>query len=305
MAQPHMLAAVGTGKDESACRLGFMAGNFVKRICTIGWMFVGLIVAAAVTQGVFDVSELSDPEDAFGLACRHLLLPGGLGLLVASVMAANMSTSSALMVDSGALFTQSFYRKIAAGRPDRHYLWVGRISGFALTMVGVLYALLVVEQVLYSFLLTETLATYMGISFLGGILWRRANRYGALASLLTALAMNFLLYHLRGERFDHWDPLVFLVSLGAGVLALVLVSTLTAPEPDESCRSFFDRLQTPSDPDEAGSEQKSLLVNLLHLRRGAGGVPLLKAYWTDLTGLVAGILLAVALVASTWLILRI
>ncbi len=305
MAQPHMLAAVGTGKDERACRLGFMAGNFVKRICTIGWMFVGLIVAAAVTQGVFDVSELSDPEDAFGLACRHLLLPGGLGLLVASVMAANMSTSSALMVDSGALFTQSFYRKIAAGRPDRHYLWVGRISGFALTMVGVLYALLVVEQVLYSFLLTETLATYMGISFLGGILWRRANRYGALASLVTALAVNFLLYYLQGERLDHWDPFVFLVSLGAGVLALVLVSTLTAPEPDESCRSFFDRLQTPSDSDEAASEQKSLLVNLLHLRRGAGDAPLLTAYRTDLTGLVAGILLAVALVAGTWLILRI
>jgi len=162
----------------------------------------------------------------------------------------------------------------------------------------------VVKQVLYSFLLTETLATYMGISFLGGILWRRANRYGALASLVTALAMNFLLYYLRGERFDHWDPLVFLVSLSAGVLALVVVSILTAPEPDESCRSFFDRLETPSDSDRAASEQKSLLVNLLHLRRGAGDVPLLTAYRTDLTGLAVGILLAVALVAGTWLILR-
>ena len=46
-------------------------------------------------------------------------------------------------------------------------------------------------------------------------------------------------------------------------------------------------------------------MNLLHLRRGAGGEPLLKAYRTDLTGLSAGILMAVALVAGTWLILRI
>ena len=138
-----------------------------------------------------------------------------------------------------------------------------------------------------------------------GAATRCSNRYGAFASLVMALAMNFLLYYLRGERLDHWDPFVFLVSLGAGVLALVLASTLTAPEPDESCRSFFDRLQTPSDSDEAASEQKSLLVNLLHLRRGAGDAPLLTAYRTDLTGLVAGILLAVALVAGTWLILRI
>ena len=27
MAQPHMLAAVGTGEDERACRIGFLGGN--------------------------------------------------------------------------------------------------------------------------------------------------------------------------------------------------------------------------------------------------------------------------------------
>src|SRR5688500_4047139 len=37
MAQPHQIAAVGTGKDENACRMGFTYGNFIKRICTIGW----------------------------------------------------------------------------------------------------------------------------------------------------------------------------------------------------------------------------------------------------------------------------
>ncbi len=51
-----------------------------------------------------------------------------------------------------------------------------------------------IESVLYTFLLTETLATFVGISVLGGILWPRANRWGALASLLASLATNFLLY---------------------------------------------------------------------------------------------------------------
>jgi len=303
MAQPHMLAAVGTGRDERACRIGFMVGNFVKRFCTVGWAFVGLIVLAAVAQGKFGVTELADPEDAFGLACRELLFPGALGLLVASVMAANMSTSSAMMVDSGALFTQSLYRKVVTGRPDRHYLWAGRLSGFGITMIGVAYAVFVVESVLYSFLLTETLATYMGISFLGGILWRRANRWGALASLLVALATNFLLYHQRGERFDHWDPGVFLISLGAGVLALVGVSLLTRPEPAAANDEFFERLRTPADPEAAAAGEQSLLVNLLHLRSGAGGASLLSAYRTDLMGFGAGVLLAVSLVFATWLLL--
>jgi Na+/proline symporter len=308
MAQPHMLAAVGTGEDEKACRIGFMGGNFVKRFCTVGWALVGLVVAAAVVQG--SLGPLDDPEDAFGVACRELLFPGGLGLLVASVLAANMSTSSALMVDSGALFTQSFYRKIVAGRPDRHYLWVGRTSGFLLTMIGVVYALFLIERVLYSFLLTETLATYMGISFLGGIVWRRANRYGALASLVTALAANFLIYHLRNERLDHWDPGVFLACFGIGIVALVVVSLLTAPEPESARASFYERLETPTDLDGGASPREvaeagrqSLLVNLLHPRRGAAGVGVLRAYRVDLQGFAVGCLIAALLVLGTALLL--
>ena len=51
MAQPHQLAAVGTGKDERTCRVGMLYGNLVKRVCTVGWALVGLIVAAMVAQG--------------------------------------------------------------------------------------------------------------------------------------------------------------------------------------------------------------------------------------------------------------
>ena len=51
MAQPHMLATVGTGRDERTCRVGMFYGNFVKRVCTVGWMLVGLIVAAMIAQG--------------------------------------------------------------------------------------------------------------------------------------------------------------------------------------------------------------------------------------------------------------
>ena len=38
------------------------------------------------------------------IACRQLLVPGALGLLVASILAASMSACAAYMVDVGALF---------------------------------------------------------------------------------------------------------------------------------------------------------------------------------------------------------
>lgn len=336
MAQPHILAAVGTGKDEQACRVGFLYGTFLKRFCTVGWALVGLMVAAMIAQGTFGTNTLADPEDAFGFACHHLLFPGALGLLIASVLAANMSTCSAFLVDSGALFTQGLYRKyLVKERSDRHYLWVGRISGLLVTMAGVLYALFLIERVLYSFLLTETLATFMGISVLGGILWTRANRWGAVASLTVAMGTNFLLYALRKERLDHWDPNVFLMSLLAGSLALVVVSLLTPPEPHMQVSSFVGRLQTPTDVPVkvavtaacAGAEeiqsvsewpawssepsretaeagQQLLLVNLLSLRRGVAGTSFFKAYRVDLTGLAIGWILALSLVSAVWLLFR-
>lgn len=293
MAQPHIMAAVGTGKDEHACRTGFMYGTYLKRFCTIGWVMVGLMVSAMVLRG----APLHDPEDAFGYACRQLLFPGGTGLLVASVLAANMAACSAFMVNSGALFTRNFYRRyLVTGAADRHYLLVGRLSGLAITLLGVLYAVFLIKRVLYSFLLTETMATYVGISLLGGIIWSRANRWGALASLAVSMVVNFGMYRLRGERLDHWDPVVFGVALVSGVAALVIASLLTRPEPAAAVEAFEENLQTPITP---GPGSRLLIPDLLHPRLDG----FFSTYRIDLTGLATGSLIALAMVAAVWLML--
>ncbi|HJZ71604.1 MAG TPA: sodium:solute symporter family protein [Vicinamibacterales bacterium] len=300
MAQPHMIAAVGTGRDERTCRIGMFYGNYVKRVCTVGWMLVGLIVGAMVAQGRGGAALLDDPENAFGFACRQLLFPGALGLLIASILATNMSACSAFMVDSGALFTEGLYRRrFVTDRPDRHYLWIGRVSGLAITAIGVLYAVFLIQSVLYTFLLTETLATFVGISVLGGILWRRANRWGALASLLAALTTNFVLYSIKGQRLDFWDANVFLAALLAGIAALVIVSMLTSPEPANAMASFFGRLETSSD-DEA--DRPLLLVHLLRrdraIWRGES-----RSFRDDLGGFAVGWLMVLLLVGATALLL--
>jgi Na+/proline symporter len=311
MAQPHMLAAVGTGRDERTCRVGMLYGNMIKRVCTVGWALVGLIVAAMIAQGHGNAAALGDPENAFGFACRQLLFPGALGLMIASILAANMSTCSAFLVDSGALFTEGLYRRrFMPNREDRHYLWVGRSSGFVITMLGVLYAIFLIESVLYTFLLTETLATFVGRAVLGGIIWRRANRWGAAASLLASLATNFVLYYATGQRLDHWDPNVFLASLVIGTIALVVVSLLTTPEPTGRIDEFFERLETSSDSppplataDRPMARRPLLLVNLLQLRRAAGTQGW-RAYREDLGGFAAGWIMVFVLVIATAIMLR-
>jgi Na+/proline symporter len=326
-AQPHIMATVGTGRDELACRAGFFYGNFIKRICTIGWALVGLIVAVIIARGVFGDHALTDNEDAFGYACRHLLFPGGVGLLIACVLADNMSTCTTLMVAGGTMITRSFYQRyLAKGRPDSHYLLVGRLSGLLLTAMGIVYSAFLIDKVLYAFLLSETLAAYMGVSVLGGIVWPRANRWGAFASLVVAMSTNFALYTWRGERLDHWNPNVFFTSLCVGIITLVVVSLLTPPEPADKQRSFFDRLQISSDGagkdmlsvtalDAATKEVRSresaqlgkqlFLVNLLNLRAGARGFGILHAYRDDLNGFAIGWMITLGLILTVWLMFNV
>ena len=183
-----------------------------------------------------------------------------------------MSACSAFLVDAGALFTEGLYRPVLVrDREDRHYLWVGRISGFAITMLGVLYAVFLVQSVLYTFLLTETLATFMGIGVLGGLVWRRANRWGALASLLSALGANFLLYARTGQRLDHWDANVFLAALIVGILALVVVSLATPPNRQRASTRSSSGSKRRAMEDRPAAPQPLLLVNFLRPARAAAG----------------------------------
>ncbi len=100
------------------------------------------------------------------------------------------------MVNTGALFTQNFYKEFINKNPtDRQLLWMGRYSGFGLTILGVAFAFYI-SNVLQAFLFTETISAFMGIMIFGGILWKRANRYGAFQAwfLLLSFIITLIIY---------------------------------------------------------------------------------------------------------------
>ena len=303
VAQPHILASVGTGRDERSCRIGMAYGNFIKRFCTIGWALVGIIVATLLVQrgeGAF-----ADPEDAFGYATRELLFPGGLGLMIACVLAANMSTGSAFMVDSAALFTQNLYRRyVARDRSDRHYLWSGRFAGVAMTLLGVVFGLYV-GSVLQAFLFTETIAAFMGISMFGAISWRRSNRWGAFASLLASSALFFWLTYREHGVLLQWEAANFGIALLVGFLALAAASLATPEEPRERTRRFYERLGRASRWNEADGKEMAdrtdgnalLFVHLFDLRLSQGFSAFYRRFRIDLNGLAVAALVVIALIA--------
>ena len=62
--QPHfIITGGGSAKDENSARIGLVVGNFLKRICTVGWVLTALIALALFA----DSPELSlDPDKTWG-----------------------------------------------------------------------------------------------------------------------------------------------------------------------------------------------------------------------------------------------
>ena len=313
-AQPHMVSMCATGRTERDGRIGMTYGSFVKRTVTIGWAFTGLIVAALVLQ---NGQHLTDPEDAFGYATKILLFPGLTGLMVASILAANMSSASNFMVNTGALFTQNFYKEFINKSPsDKQLLWTGRISSLVLTLLGVLFAIYV-SSVLHAFLFIETIAAFMGIMIFSGIVWKRANRYGAIFGVSAAFVLYYFLNYMDTGGWElvyKWQPEPFGWAMLAGFVVLIFVSLITKPEPGEKIEEFFDKMRRLSDEDRIKNGQKPLAADLGHdlllldlpswfsAERWRGFT---KRYREDLLGFFFSWLFVGGLVLLAWAILQI
>lgn len=307
-AQPHMMSMFATGNSEIAGRVGQTYGNFVKRIVTIGWTLTGLLVAAIVIQkGV----ELPDPEHAFGYATRILLAPGLLGLMIACILAANMSSCSNFMVNLGALFAKDIYQPYLKNNAnDQEVLKVGRLAGVILTMMGVVFALSI-KNVLSAFLFTETIAAFMGIMIFGGIMWRGANRYGAGAAVFVAFTLYYILNYADTGTLMlvyKWTPEPFGWAMLAGFIILVVVSKITAPEPKEAVQAFFKKMHTHSDQKPNQPEivdRELLLLDVSTWFSRARWANFNKRYRTDFYGFLLGWAFVAVIILSAWLILQI
>jgi len=208
--QPHIMGVCGAGKTEMEGRVGFTFGNFIKRFCTIAWSFTGLaciVIYMTPENGMISeelLAELnSDPDSyrefadqVFGRAA-HDILPtishGLVGLLMAALLAAVMSTCDAQMVVGSGLFTENIYRRFMVRNASKsHYLWAGRIA--SLGIVALALAMLTqfdnVIQVLTRYI--QALPAFMGVSFWFGLMWRRYTPAAVWTSTLVTAGVWYL-----------------------------------------------------------------------------------------------------------------
>jgi SSS family solute:Na+ symporter len=177
--QPNGAVLAGSAKDELSSRAGTVIGNFIKRFCIVFWGVFGLAAIVLYTGKVIH------PDMLWGHATLDLLGPLGfglVGLMIACLLAALMSTVDCLMITSSSLLTHNLYTPLVPNRAPGHYVWVGRAAG-VLVVAGGAWLALQFDTILQILKFIWEINVMLAPAYWLGIKWRRANRTAAWASI--------------------------------------------------------------------------------------------------------------------------
>ncbi|MBT5322278.1 MAG: sodium:solute symporter family protein [Verrucomicrobiales bacterium] len=191
---PHFIVTGGgSAKSEHDARVGLVTGNFIKRFCTIGWVITALIV---LTLYGSDAALIKDADMAWGVATKELLGPLGIGLvglMLACLLAALMSSVDCYMLVCSALVVRNIYVPYFNPKAgDRECLRLGRITGGIVVLGAVIISVTMLDMFKQLELTWIVPMTFAALFWLG-MYWRRATTKAGWITLVFCLLTFFIL----------------------------------------------------------------------------------------------------------------
>lgn len=242
------LAAWGMGYfGQIHILVRFMAVRHVRelpiarRIC-MAWMIaslIGAILVGLVGYVYFIDAPLENPETVFIALSQALFNPWILGILLAAVLSAIMSTVAAMVLISSSILTEDFYCEIRKNASEREYIWVNRLLLVLISLLAVWFAADPQATILRLVgIAWSGLGASFGPTLLMSLFWRRMTRQGAVWGISVGFLSVILwtvLSNTVGGIFAHPDMLPGFEILPGFILssfAIVIVSLRTRPEPE-------------------------------------------------------------------------
>ncbi|MEX0703370.1 MAG: hypothetical protein WD069_14845 [Planctomycetales bacterium] len=260
-------------------------------------------------------------DQLFGKAAFDILptiSAGLIGLLLASLLAAIMSTADAQMVVGSGLFTENIYRRyLFRGRSQNHYLQVGRVAGLFIVVLSLALQSTFSDVIDALQVVIKTPAA-IGISLWFAIVWRRWNTPAVWISTFVAAAAWAVVAYLpiqlhqwgrswglpaavlesvfkvnpdTGKIERMWDVWQMAAYVFAGVISGIIVSLTTPRQSKEKLDRFYRLLHTPVTPGEVVPGPCQLPENPAQPTRKLFNVESLEFQMPTLVGL-GGFLLA-------------
>ena len=242
----RMLAAK-TEKDAFDGTLFFNFAHYALRPWP--WIIVGLssLLVFPTLDDIRRAFPYVDPalvgHDLAYPAMLTFLPAGLLGLMVAGLLAAYVSTLSTHLNWGTSYIVHDFYRRfIRPGADERHYILVGRIVT-ALLMVLAAALTFVLDTAQASFNLLLSVGAGTGLIYLLRWYWWRINAWSEIAAMLSsfAVAVAFVIAARTGATIPGHTSL--LITIAVTTVVWVAVTYLTAPTDRQTLVDFYRRVR--------------------------------------------------------------
>jgi len=241
------------------------------------WILVAL-ASLVVYPDIASIAEAfpNVPTDKLGhdLAYSAMLtkLPSGLlGVVLASLIAAYMSTISTQLNWGSSYLVFDFYKQqINPNATEKQMVAVGRLSTVLLMVLSAILAL-AMQNAMDVFNLLLSFGAGTGLIFILRWFWWRINAWseisamfasGILSILIATTSLKSFLFNAETGVFPDWGELPFIMVVTT--IIWVTATFMTQPESNEVLRSFYRKIQ-PGGPgwakvvDEAKSDSVEIV----------------------------------------------
>lgn len=240
----YIVQRVLSAKNLSNAQSGTIFAGFLK-ILPVFILILPGIIAFYISDGTVS------GDKAYAWLITTLLPTGLKGLVVAGLLAALMSSLSAMFNSTSTLLTIDIYKKFKPNADEKSVVTFGKLTTGVMVLLGLLwipFISLLSDDRMYVYL--QSVQAYISppiaAIFLFGIFWKRVNGKGALASLITGLILggfrliieiqskieplsNSLLQKIASINFLHFAVILFIISS----TVLVIVSLFTEKPSEE------------------------------------------------------------------------
>ena len=249
------ILAAKNEKHAIGATLFFNAAHYALR----PWPWILVALASLVVFPDLESIKTAFPHVDEGIVKHDLAYPamltylptGLLGLVIASLISAYMSTISTQLNLASSYVVNDFYRRfIKPDATEKQLVRTGRLVTILLMVMAAVLALML-QNALQAFKILLQIGAGTGLLFILRWFWWRINAF----SEITAMTVSFLvaLFFFIQERFDlfpigevnDWQKLV--IGVAITTVCWVAATLSTPPASDKTLRKFY-RLIRPGGP---------------------------------------------------------
>jgi len=234
-----------SAKDEKNAIWATLLFNFMH-YAVRPWPWILIALASIVVFPNLESLQVAFPNTIVGndLAYPAMIsfLPSGLlGLLVASLIAAFMSTISTHLNWGSSYLVHDFYRRFfVKDRTEKHYVFMGRVFTVLLMVFSAFFALFL-NNSLQAFGIILQIGAGTGLIFILRWFWYRVNVYSELTAMIVSFIVALAFEFIIPNNFSVEEKLIIGVTITT--LSWLIITLITPPSNMETLQNFYKKIQ--------------------------------------------------------------